>query len=321
MMVKPIEQIYKEFPTLNSVLIMKNDQMSNESYFNGYTSSMPQHLASVTKSIMSLLVGIAIDQGLIHSVEDKVLDYFPEHASHATMIQKSIRIKHLLTMTAPFAFSMKSMDGRPFEPLDRLRRQKDWVKYIISLMGKGNLTNRFQYSTPSTHLLSAVITKTSGQSARTFANENLFSPIGIDAIEAIQMTSFKLEDLFGEQMNGWVHDPQGINTGGWGIALIPRAMIQLGQLIMHEGQFKGQRVISKEWIESATKEQVEGYGYLWWIKEIRGFNVSAALGYGGNIIACIPKLDAIVVTTGQMRRKSVDPWALLDRIIQMILLQ
>lgn len=312
------KQISKDYPTLNSLLIVKNDRVLYENYFNGYKPSEPQHLASVTKSVLSLLVGIAIDQGLIHSVEDKVLDYFPEHSAQATMIQKSIRIKQLLTMTAPFAFSMKSMEGRPFEPLDRLRRQKDWVKYIISLMGKGDLTSRFQYSTPSTHLLSAIITKTSGLSTRAFANQNLLCPIEINEIKPIQMTSFKLEELFGEKLRGWVSDPQGINTGGWGISLTPRDMVKVGQLIMHNGVHNGKRIISKEWINSATKEQVEGYGYLWWLKEIQGFSVIAALGYGGNIIACIPALDMIIVTTGQMTRKAIDPWKLLDSLIRMI---
>ncbi len=312
-------QIHKDYSSLNSILIVKNDQVLYENYFNGYKPLEPQHLASVTKSVLSLLVGIAIDQGLIHSVEDKVLDYFPEYSAQATMIQKSIRIKQLLTMTAPFAFSMKSMDGRPFEPLDRLRRQKDWGKYIISLMGKGDLTSRFQYSTPSTHLLSAIITKTSGLSTRTFANQNLFGPIEINEIKPIQMTSFKLEDLFGEKLSGWVTDPQGINTGGWGISLTPRDMVKIGQLIVHNGVYNGRRIISKEWINDATKEQVEGYGYLWWLKEIQGVFVIAALGYGGNIIACIPTLDMIIVTTGRMTRKAIDPWKLLDLVLSVLL--
>ena len=313
------KQIHKDYSSLNSILIVKNDQVLYENYFNGYKPLEPQHLASVTKSVLSLLVGIAIDQGLIHSVEDKVLDYFPEYSAQATMIQKSICIKQLLTMTAPFAFSMKSMDRRPFEPLDRLRRQRDWVKYIINLMGKGDLTSRFQYSTPSTHLLSAIITKTSGMSARAFANQYLLCPIEINEIKPIQMTSFKLEDLFGEKLSGWVSDPQGINTGGWGISLAPRDMVKIGQLIMHNGVYNGNRILSKEWINDATKEQVEGYGYLWWLKEIQGVFVIAALGYGGNIIACIPALDMIIVTTGQMTRKAIDPWKLLDLVLSVLL--
>lgn len=151
-----------------------------------------------------------------------------------------------------------------------------------------------------------------------FANEYLFKKISIEPITNIKMTSFKLDDLFGETLPGWVTDPQGINTGGWGISLTPRDMNKIGSLFMTKGMVQNQTILSYDWVEASTREQVEGYGYLWWIKTVQGYQAFAALGYGGNIICCIPELTTVIVSTGKMSRNTIDPWELIDNVLKII---
>jgi len=311
--------VASKYPKQNSLILHTLDQELFAYEAKTNTLSSPQHLASVTKSIMSLLVGIAIDQKLITSVDDKVLNYLPDYSAGKNMIQRSVTIKHLLTMTAPFAFSLKSINARPFEPLDRLRRQKDWVKFILSIMGKGQTLGRFQYSTPSTHLLSAIITKTSGMTTCAFANKYLFEPLGLPELKPIEMTSFRLEDLFGAELGGWVSDPQGINTGGWGISLSPYDMVEIGRLYLNGGLHEGATIVSQDWIQATRSEQVQGYGYLWWLKTIGQQEAYAALGYGGNIICCLPEMNLLIVSTGQMVGNNLDPWVFIEDVVTAIL--
>lgn len=312
--------VEEEYKNLNSLMIVKGGNLVYEQYNHGYAKEDTQHVASITKSIMSILVGMAIDQGHIKNEDEGVVDFFPEYKIFPRdLVKNTISIKDILTMTAPFAFSIKSMETRPFEPLDRLRRQPDWTKYILSIMGKGSHIGQFQYSTPSVHLLSAIITKTTGMSARAFGNKYLFEPLGIKAFEDIEMKSFRSEDLFGERMSGWVHDPKGITIGGWGLTLSPVDMAKIGQLYLQMGEWKGQQLISKGWVEKSTsnRENENDYGYLWWLKNIEGVSTYAALGYGGNMIACVPDGDLLIVATGKMTAKIGDPYDLIKKIIQM----
>ncbi len=175
---------------------------------------------------------------------------------------ESITIRHLLTMTAPFAWKTRA-GSRGYEPLDRLRRQRDWVKYILNLMGRNGQPGSFQYNSLGPHLLSAIITRAAGMCAREFANERLFRPIGIREIPDHEMKSFDKDNVFGKNVTGWIKDPQGVTVGGWGLTITPRDMARFGFLYLNRGIWDNARIISETWIDESTAPNSNGYGYNW----------------------------------------------------------
>ena len=202
-----------QYKNVNGIVIVRKGTIVFERYYHGCADSESHHIASVTKSVISALIGIAIDTGHIKSVEQKVLDFFPDFATGDTDIRKrTITIKHLLTMTAPFAW--KNTGAKGSEPLNRLRMQRDWISYILELLGRNGQPGRFQYSSIGAHLLSAIITRATGMRAREFANKHLFRPTGMKEIPQRKMSSFTQDDMFGKNVTGWIHDPGGNSTGG-----------------------------------------------------------------------------------------------------------
>lgn len=312
-----LEQMIKsQYQNINGIVIARKGYIVFERYFNGSGSLDAQHVASVTKSFTSALIGIAIEAGYIKSVDQKVLDFFPEYVPGAGDIQKrTITIRHLLTMTAPFPFSWKSESGSAHEPLDRLRRQRDWVTYILNLLGQNGQPGCFQYYTAGTHLLSAIITRTTGKCAREFANEFLFQPIGIQEIPDPAMKSFGLEDVFGKNVKGWIKDPNGNTAGGWGLTMTPRDMARFGFLYLNRGIWDDKQIIPGTWIDESTAMNSNKYGYLWWLREEGSTFAYSALGSGGNVICCIPGKDLVVAIASKIISKPRDRWPLFEKCI------
>ncbi|TVX93433.1 serine hydrolase domain-containing protein [Paenibacillus agilis] len=295
---------------INGIVVVRNGYIAFENYFNGYGQNDTHHVASVTKSIVSALVGIAVDQGYIKNVDQKVLDFFPEYVPDPADRQKrEITIRHLLTMTAPYPFE----DWR--EPLDKLCMQPDWVSYTLNMLGQNGAIGAFKYSTAGAHLLSAILTRSTGKSAREFANKHLFCPIGMKEIPQYEMESFGFEDLFGNKVKGWVHDPNGYSTGGWGLTLTPRDMARFGWLYLNSGRWDNQSLISEKWIDESTVMNPNHYGYLWWLREEDGVRAYLALGDGGNVICCMPELDIVVTIASSFMMNSSDRWALIKECI------
>lgn len=306
-----LEPIIKsEYSNINGIVVVRNGSIAYESYYNGYGPDDAHHVASVTKSVLSALIGIAIDAGYIKHGDQKVLDFFPEYVPDAADRQKrEITIRHLLTMTAPYPFE----DWQ--EPLDRLCMQPDWVKYTLDILGQKGTIGDFKYSTAGAHLLSAIITRSTGKSAREFANERLFKPIGMKEIPNYEMKSFGFEDLFGANVKGWVEDPNGNSTGGWGLTLIPRDMARFGFLYLNRGIWDNNQVIPKTWIDESTAMTQSKYGYLWWLHEEDGMIAYLALGDGGNVICCVPEKDLVVAIASGFIINSRDRWTLIKEHI------
>lgn len=308
------QTIVAQYQNINGIVLVRNGTIAFEGYFNGTIPQEAAHVASVTKSIISALIGIAIDVGYINSVDQKILDFFPEYVSRATNFQqRTITIRHLLTMTAPFAW--KTTDRRANEPLDRLRRQKDWVTYILNLLGQNGQPGHFQYCTAGVHLLSAILTKATGMSAREFANKHLFQPIGMKEIPDPKMTSFLMEDVFGNNLKGWINDPGGYTVGGWGLTLSPRDMARFGFLYLNQGLWGDKQIISEQWINESTVSNSNNYGYLWWLRNETGLFSYSALGSGGSVICCIPEKDLVVAITSSIIAKPRDRWQLIEDYI------
>jgi CubicO group peptidase (beta-lactamase class C family) len=308
-----LEQMIKsQYKNINGIIIIRKGFMVFEKYFNGFGPNDTHNVTSVTKSFLSALIGIAIDKGYIKSVDQKALDFFPEYVTGAGDIQKrTITIRHLLTMTATIG---SKTTGNKWEPLDRLRRQRDWVKYILDILGIGQ-SGKFQYSTAGAHLLSAIITRSTGMCAREFANKYLFEPIGIKEIPDYGMKSFQLDDVFGKNVTGWIKDPQGNTTGGWGLTISPRDMARFGFLYLNRGFWDNKQIVSEKWIDESLAMNSNKYGYLWWLRDEEGIFSFSALGSGGNGICCIPEKDLVVAMASKIVMKPRDPWLLVEKCI------
>lgn len=153
------------------------------------------------------------------------------------------------------------------------------MAYILKIMGTNGQPGHFQYCTPATHLLSAIITRATGLSAREFANQHLFRPLGMREIPDHPMKSFSMDNVFGKNVKGWVKDPQGYSTGGWGITLSPRDMARFGLLYLSGGKWQGDPVVSQSWVRSSIAPNANQYGYLWWLADVDLFNVHGRRGW------------------------------------------
>lgn len=301
-----LDQIIKEeYKNMNGMLVVQKENAIFEKYYNGHGPDDAFHVASVTKTIISALIGICIDKGYIKSVDQKVIEFFPEY----TLKASDITVRHLLTMTAPYPFT----DWQ--EPLEELCTQEDWVQYTLNRMGSGGEIGSFKYSSAGAHLLSAIITSTTGKSAREFANKYLFQPLDMREIPNYNMKAFGFDDLFGKDVKGWVHDPNGISTGGWGLTLTVRDMAKFAQMYLNEGIHNGKQILSKSWIIESIAMNSNQYGYLWWLREEDGIFSYCAMGDGGNMICCIPKQDLVVVIASEIIPNARDRWELIVKYI------
>jgi CubicO group peptidase (beta-lactamase class C family) len=298
--------ITSEYSNITGIVVVKDGYVTYERYFNGFEVDDTHHVASVTKSVLSALIGIAIEKGFIKDVNQRVLEFFPEYVPLPDHHQKQdITIRHLLTMTAPYPFEDWN------EPLDKLCMQADWVTYILNMLGEEGKVGTFKYSTAGAHLLSGILTRSTGKSAREFANEHLFNPIGMKEIQDYKMDSYGFEDLFGQKVKGWVHDPSRNSTGGWGLTLTVRDMARFGFLYLNQGMWHNKQIISKKWIEETTEMNANNYGYLWWLREEAGIFAYLALGDGGNVICCIPEQDIVIAIASEFLVNPSDRWPLI----------
>jgi CubicO group peptidase (beta-lactamase class C family) len=309
--------IRAEYANIDGIAIARDGIVVREEYFNGTKPADRKHVASVTKSVISALVGIAIGEGKIGSVDQPVADFFPEYDwSSARKEKRDVTIRNLLAMTAPYPFA----DWQ--ERLDALCMHTDWTRYVLDLLGEGGGSG-FKYSSGSAHLLSALITRTTGLSAREYANGRLFAPLGIMPIEDREMQGYGFDDLFGSKVAGWVKDPSGISTGGWGLTLSAREMAAFGSLYANRGEWEGKKILDGAWIDESTSTQSRatvngteyGYGYLWWLRDSGSDRSFFASGDGGNVIWCMPEKKAAIAILSHFMPDSRDRIGLIEKTI------
>lgn len=283
---KKIDSAYlkaKELGFVDALLVIRNGKLVAENYYNGYDADKGHQIWSCTKSFMSAIVGIAVNSGLIESVDKKIMDYFPEYA-YSGMDSRfyDITVKHLLKMSM-------GIDNEE-NNLIPVVQTNDWLYQTFRLPLMFDPGQKFRYNSLETHLLSAIITKVSGKSAREFAEETLTRPMGIDIID-------------------WKKDPKGYNTGGYDIYMKPRDMAVFGYIYLNGGKISNTQIVPEDWIDASiartwTNNGIQwgpltdyNYGYLWWLGKINGNNMFMAMGMGGQFIINFPDLDLIVVTT------------------------
>jgi CubicO group peptidase (beta-lactamase class C family) len=307
-------EIKARFRDINAFLIVNRGYLVFERYYGGSGQDDTHLVASVTKSFISALIGIAIDQGFIEGVHQSVLGFFPEYSPGAhDHLKRQMTIRHLLTMTAGFQWRTGARNHELY--IDRLRRSKDWVAFILDLPVRERSFGAFQYNSGASHLLSAIITRSTGRCAQELAAEHLFEPIGIDQPATNMQHTYSQADVFRNRAVGWPKDPQGTSIGGWGLVLKPRDMARFGYLYLNGGLWDSEQIIPQKWVEDSVTPHTPGYGYQWWLRDVNGVFAFSAVGQGGQHIFCIPQKDLVVVVASKPGSRWRDRWLLLEEFV------
>lgn len=309
------QQINRDYGNIAGMIVQKNGTKVYEKYFNGYTADNAVHVYSVTKSVLSALIGIAIDQGYIGSLDQKVLAFFPDYQvkDGEKTIQK-ITLKHLMTMTAPYKYET--------EPYELFFTSQNPIQDALDLLGGNGIIGEFNYSAiGGTHILAGILARATGQSILDFAEKYLFAPMGITVPHNLLLRSEEehMRVMNDKTTRGWVVDPQGINTGSWGLFLTPEDMAKIGQLHLDGGRWLGKQLVSAAWIAESTKEHSRWdkllYGYLWWIIDDQAHSF-AALGDGGNVIYVNNKNNMVIAIASLLVPDARDCIELIKTMIE-----
>jgi CubicO group peptidase (beta-lactamase class C family) len=274
-----LQAVQQKHINLHSLLVIRHGYIVSENYFQTYDKDMIHEIYSCTKSFISTLVGIAVDQGYIKRLDQKVLDFFPGQTfEDQNALKNSITLDDMLTMTSGLGWNESDAT------ITDLYMSRNWAKFVLDLPMADQPRMKFNYCTGCTHVLSVVLNNAIGTDTRSFALKNLFEPLGI-------------KDYF------WMVDKAGIANGGWGLQLTSRDMAKLGYLYLHEGVWEGKKVVSQSWVKTATQKHVQtdgplGYGYQWWVYP--SYGAFTALGMEGQTIFVIPSMDLIIVTTAKI---------------------
>lgn len=265
---------------IHSLMLVRNGSVALDASFYPYDGRGVHDLASVTKSIMSTLIGIASDQGKL-KLDDTLVSFFPDRTiANLDSRKQHITVRHLASMSSGLNCTRANHESLTLQ----MRASPDWVQYALDTPVRWEPGTHFEYCNLNMHLLSGVLTKATGMTALEFARQNLFEPLGIQEVV-------------------WPTDPQG-NNWGWGnLYLIPHDLAKIGYLWTNEGKWGDKQVVSREWVESAVKGQIasdsgEDYGYGWWVGVGQQAGEYYADGVGGQSLRVIPSANAIIVTTG-----------------------
>ncbi|TVQ66754.1 MAG: class C beta-lactamase-related serine hydrolase [Balneolaceae bacterium] len=276
-----VETIF-EIGTVQSLMISREGDLLSEYFRGNMSADRKVNIKSASKSILSLLIGIAIDHGYIDGVHVTLGAFFPGYfAQYPDPVKESITLMDLLTMRS-------GLETTSFRNYGRWVLSNNWTEYAISQPLITDPGSRMVYSTGTSHLLSVILTNATEMSTRAFADRYLFGPLGIRA-------------------GGWDRDPQGFYMGGNNMALSPADLIKIGELMMDTGVYKGERIVSRKWVLESTRIYTQSnfnpynYGYMWWRKNVSGTEVFFAWGNGGQYIFMLPDYDSVISVTSALR--------------------
>ena len=265
------------------------------SYYRNRRPTDYAHVYSVTKSVMSILVGIAIDEGRLQ-LNQTLVDLLPEYADQMTDRVKSVTLRQLLTMTSG---SYGGAGGGGFNI-----ESQDPIGLILSDSFVTEPGAKFVYTNIGVHLVGAILRRATGRPVLDYAREKLFDPLDIDTRPAWQGRSNDLRTALSKPGFAWLTDRDGTNLACCGLKLTAPDMVKIGQLYLDEGRWQGRRLVSAEWVKQSTINQLtneqtgaEGpYGYLWWVGDIQSHPYFAAFGSYGQHVVVVPDSRLIVVT-------------------------
>ncbi len=268
-----------ELDGLQGVLVARHGRLVAERYFRGSAGQRPHNLKSASKSVLSALAGLAIEQELL-DLDQEIAVVLPEGRELDDPDKRTITVRHLLTMTS-------GLESTSFGNYGSWVASRNWVRAALTRPLLADPGTRFSYSTGGTHLLSATLSRAAGRSTHDFARRHLFDPLGIGP-------------------SAWARDRQGIHVGGNNLSLRPRDMLKFGQLYLNRGRWDGEQLLPWQWVDQSTRPAglaaprgrgriYGGYGYLWWLRGPRERGAYIASGYGGQYIYVSPAEDMVVV--------------------------
>ncbi|MDX1592486.1 MAG: serine hydrolase [Balneolaceae bacterium] len=270
-----------EIGSVESIMIERGGEIIHQDFRGRMSPNRATNIKSASKSILSLLIGIAIHEGFIDSINAPIGPYFPEYFDeNPDSAKEAITIRNLLTMRA-------GLESTSIRNYGRWVVSSDWVEFALSREMVAEPGGQMVYSTGTSHLLSVILTKASGMSTRAFANRYLFEPMGIE-------------------LGGWDRDPQGYYMGGNNMAMRPADMLKIGRMMMNLGEYNGEQIVPAEWILDSVKKYTRSnynpydYGYMWWRKPVNGYEVVFAWGHGGQYIMMLPEIDMVIVMTSNL---------------------
>ena len=280
-----------EFGTLNdldSVLVTRHGRIVLDATYAPFRAGVKHRVYSVTKSVVSTLVGMALGDGLLDSTDRRVVDFLPNRTiANLDDAKKAITVQHLLDMTSGLAWQEGLTGG--VESAIAMARSADWQQFVLDQPMATAPGTRFYYNSGNSHLLSAILSKVTSRSAHDYAREKLFGPLGIDDVQ-------------------WQTDPQGVTAGGWGLHLQPRDMAKIGYLWLRGGLWEGKQILPASWIEGVRKADIDmreswasdmRYSRQFWLMTRR--DAFMAVGKHRQLIVVMPKLDIVAVVTGSQR--------------------
>jgi CubicO group peptidase (beta-lactamase class C family) len=283
---------------IDSISIVRHGYLVLDAYVYPFASDQRHIIHSCTKSIVSALIGIAIEQGHIESVDVPLLELLPGRTVAQAEAKRGITLEHLLTMSS----GLECRDSYLYrwQGLSEMRQSDDWVQYVLDLPVAQKAGSYFEYCNGGSFLLSAILQETTGETAYAYAQEHLFDPLGISDVV-------------------WPASPDGISIGWGEMRMRPHDMLKIGYLYLHQGDWEGQQIVPAKWVAASTQKRIDGtlqdgYGYQWWIAAP---NLYMALGYAGQYIIVAPEQELVVVFTSQLSERDFYlPQQLFERHIQ-----
>lgn len=266
-------------------------------------------MQSVSKSVTSALVGIAMRRGEIPGVDAKVMPYFSAFKTKPDPRRDAMTLRDVLTMTTGIQWDESSSSyTNAKNNCAEMEAKEDWIQYVLDQPMAKAPGQQFEYNSGATELLSYLLEKTTGKAADDYAREHLFGPLGIEY--------------------AWKRTPKALADTEGGLYLRPRDLAKFGLLYMKDGVWEGKRILPEGWVKDSTTWQTgtkgrRGYGYKWWVLSRKGpgtYDAYAALGYGGQRLIVVPELDLIAVFTGWniYDKPELDPNVALDRVLRAV---
>jgi CubicO group peptidase (beta-lactamase class C family) len=294
---------------LRSLIVVRNGHLIGERYYGAVTADSLNDVRSVTKSVTSLLVGIAIARGLITGTSERLGTLVHPPVALVEGAKADITVDNLLTMTSGFDWDESTAAGYNAWAL-----ASDQIQYLLDRPLSDPPGTRFNYNSGAVHLLAVGLSEAAGTSEQVFAEQYLFTALGIRA-------------------HAWEMDSRGFNNGAAGLSLRARDLAKLGQLVLQGGASGADQVVPADWIQRvlAVHERPDwrygpvadlAYGYLWWLATVAGRDVAFAWGYRGQFLVLVPELQLVVVATASLDAPvpaDVEGQAVLDLIINSVI--
>jgi CubicO group peptidase (beta-lactamase class C family) len=285
-----------QFGDLRAVLVSVCGKPALQHYEKSTAASF-HNVASVTKSVLATLVGIAVADGSLHGVHQNLAELLPERRKDMTSEVAAITVRQLLTMTAGLDADLPDASVGPWI------NSSDFVGAILR-EGIQQPKGQFHYSSASSHLLAAILVRATGQPLLDYARAKLFDPLAIVTRPAAQPLLVPASaSAYDKAGFAWPVDHQGVNSGGGYLRLTPPDMLKLGQLYLDDGRVGGRQIVPAQWVHEATTAHVstrsgyggDGYGYQWWVTKAGPDDAYAAVGYAGQLIEVVPARELVVV--------------------------